>query len=162
MKIRPYAAADAHALAAIHEEVYPERPRSAAQFNRRLGNIRTVDGNAWVIGDDTHVIGYAAAAPEPGLDGVMAMEGLIAPRRQRQGMGSRLLQHLLRELEAAGAKQASYCVEDLDSPAACFLRQHDFYEEHVEWIMELVDWDAFRVQQEAATPGKAKSNPWVS
>jgi ribosomal protein S18 acetylase RimI-like enzyme len=31
--------------------------------------------------------------------------------------------------------QLAHCVNDMDSPVACFLRKHDFFVEHEEWLL---------------------------
>jgi ribosomal protein S18 acetylase RimI-like enzyme len=73
----------------------------------------------------------------PGLDRIYNLEGGILPQYRRQGLGSRLLHHVLHEAPALNIRQLSYCITDLDSPTARFLRQHNFFIEHEEWLMHL-------------------------
>jgi mycothiol synthase len=137
LNIRPYEAAHAPALTAGHNAIYPERPTTADAFHRHLMGIKRDGGRIWVCGERKSAVGYAAVIPVPGLDGIVELEGFINPAHQGQGLGGRLLTHLLRELEQGDTRQVSHAVEALDTAAARFLRLHRFYVEHEEWIMTL-------------------------
>ncbi len=96
--------------------------------------------HAWVIEEEGKVVGYTAVSPVPGLDGVFSLTGAIASNRQRQGLGSRLLAHTLREASQLNMRQLSHSVTDLNSSAAHFLRRHGFFIEHEEWLLQLADF----------------------
>ncbi len=95
-------------------------------------------GLAWVIGE-AQLYGYAMVTPVPGLPGVGDLAGCIAPERQRQGLGSELLRFVLAALRGTDFWQIAHAVTDLQGPAASFLRAHEFFVEHEEWVMELDD-----------------------
>jgi mycothiol synthase len=133
MPIRPFQPADATTLAPIYNQLYPEKVTTPAAFQRHLNRL----GHAWVIEQSGQVQGYAAVQPVPGLEGVVELQGCIAPAVQRQGLGSHLLRRLLNELQGSSVAQLSYPVSSLDSPAALFLGHHGFTVEHEEWQMRL-------------------------
>lgn len=137
--VRPYEHADAETLAAIYNAVYPDEQRTTASFQQRVASLQQAGGKAWVVEEKGEVVGYAAVAPLPGLAGIVELEGFIAPAQQRRGIGSRLLAHLIRELEHTGVRQISHCVTALNAPAARFLHRHGFAVEHEEWVMVLPD-----------------------
>ena len=101
---RFYKMADAVSLAVIHKKIYPKRSSTPARFNRRIKDIIDLGGYVWVILQGKEIAGYVAVSPMPGLDGVMDLEGFIDPARRRQGLGTVLLRHLLKELKKMGPK----------------------------------------------------------
>lgn len=135
--IRTYLAEDAPLLAAIHNRVYAADTHDAGSFRKMLANA--LDGGlAWVIGE-AQLYGYAMVTPVPGLPGVGDLAGCIASERQRQGWGSELLRFMLAALRGGDYRQIAHAVMDLQGPAASFLRAHEFFVEHEEWVMELDD-----------------------
>jgi ribosomal protein S18 acetylase RimI-like enzyme len=90
----------------------------------------------WVLTIDNAILGYAAMLPAPGLPGLVELEGFIAPKYQRQGWGTRLLQHIQQEVAGSAISQLSHAVPSLDTPAARFLLKNHFFIEHEEWTME--------------------------
>ncbi|HEX6383355.1 MAG TPA: GNAT family N-acetyltransferase [Anaerolineae bacterium] len=137
MIVRHYDHSDAVALTPIHNAVYPDEPRMTASFQQHTASLEQAGGNAWVVEAKGEVVGYAAVTPIPGLDGILGLEGFIAPAYRRQGLGSRLLLYVIQELEQSGAGQLSHYVTTVDAPAAHFLRHHGFFIEHEEWVMVL-------------------------
>ena len=139
MKVRGYDHSDAGTLSAIHNAVRPDEPRTTASFQKHIASLEQAGGQVWVIEENGEIAGYAAVAPLPGLEGIVELEGFVAPTRRRRGLGSRLLAHLIREVEYTGVRQLSHYVTALDTPAAHFLRRHGFTVEHEEWVMVLPD-----------------------
>ncbi len=135
--IRTYLAEDAPQLAAIHNRVYTKDTHDEGSFREMMADALD-DGLAWVIGEPP-LFGYAMVTPVPGLPGVGDLAGCIAPERQRQGLGSELLRFVLAALRGGDYRQIAHAVTDLDGPAASFLRAHEFFVEHEEWVMELND-----------------------
>lgn len=135
--VRRYQKADAPVLAAIHNRIYLARPQTVAWFRERMATTQQRNGRIWVICVQENVVGYGAVTPLPGLRGIVELEGFIAPQWQRQGLGSRLLQHLVAALAHTAVKQLSHAVTTLDSPAAHFLRHHHFFIQHQELNMVL-------------------------
>lgn len=134
--IRAYQAGDTFALTTAHNVLYPAQPRTPGEFGRYLAQLERNDGRIWVVTEGDTIIGYAAVGALPGLPGQVEVEGFIVSVRQRQGIGSQLLVHLLQDLRQTGVRQIFHAVTRLDSPAASFLRHHGFFVEHEEWVMQ--------------------------
>ena len=128
--VRAYTAADDNALGHLHSA--PRQLREAVQHG----------GHGWVAWMGEKSVGYLAASPVPGLEGVFDLHVYVAAGLRRRGIGSRLLKVTLQRLARAGARQVSHGVESLESPAAHFLCSHSFYVEHEEWRMERSDLEA--------------------
>lgn len=135
MSIRPYRPADAAALTAVHNALYPDDQHTLASWQRHMTHVTAIHGWAWVLAVNHAPIGYAAALPVPGLPGLVALTGGIAPAWQRQGMGTRLLHHIQQALAGSDVSQLSYAVPALGEPAARFLQKNGFFLEHEEWLM---------------------------
>jgi ribosomal protein S18 acetylase RimI-like enzyme len=143
---------DAPALAVIATAVSQPRshvtPLAIAESNGRF----------WTITQQTQPIGYATLLPLPGLPGLFELTGGITPAFQRQGAGSFLWQTMKQEVAgtatATGSGQAmqqiTYTVDSLDSPAAHFLRHHQFALEHEEYTMVLKTLDSITLPDLAA------------
>ncbi len=144
---------DAPALAAIATAV--SQPRSHVTPHAIAQN----DGRFWIITHQAQPIGYATLLPLPGLPHLFEIAGGIAPGFQRQGAGSFLWQMMKQDMAgtapSAGSGQAvqqiTYTVESLETPAAHFLRHHQFELEHEEYTMILNELDCIRLP-ELATP----------
>ena len=133
--IREYIRDDAAYLAPIYSALNPRQPLSTAGFH---GYARTAS-HVWTI-LAREPAGYAAVFAVPGLPHVVDLECAVAADRRRQGLGSRLLAHVLAELRSTAVRAGlpiSY--EDLNSPAARFLRHNGFVIEHEEWQLRLDD-----------------------
>ena len=94
---------------------------------------------AWAISAGRRTAGYALIDPLPGLPGVYDLSGGVVPARRRQGLGDRLLRHVLAAAGKLGASQVSCRVERLDDDPADFLLRRGFYVEHGERLLELTD-----------------------
>ncbi|NCF66156.1 MAG: GNAT family N-acetyltransferase [Chloroflexi bacterium] len=140
--IRPYVAEDARRLAALHNRVFTDRGTTLDGFREWVEGTLDSGGLVWVVAEP-QLIGFALIRPVPGLQGVGDLTGCIVPERQRKGLGSRLLRFVIEELKSTDFWQIAHCVTSLDSPAASFLRQHDFFVEHEEWLLELDDFSGF-------------------
>ncbi len=137
MFMRPYRPTDAAALTAVHNTLHLDDGHTLASWRQHMTHIAAIGGHAWVLTVNHMPIGYAAALPVPGLPGLVALTGGIAPAWQRQGAGTRLLHHMQQELMGSGVNQLSYAVPDLSVPASRFLQKNGFFIEHEEWMMEL-------------------------
>ena len=138
MMIRHYLEPDAPRLAAIHNQVYPQHTYTVDGFRDYMADVLATGGQVWVVAG-SQLSGYAVLSPVPALTGVADLSGCIVPERQRLGLGSALLQVVLRALQGSDIRQITHCVSDMDSPAARFLRKHDFFVEHEEWLLSLDD-----------------------
>ncbi len=132
--IRPYREGDAGFLAPIHTAAFPDDPLSAAAFGSYVASMIAYGATAWVIAQGSP-FGYALSVPVPGLPHIADLKGCIAPSRQGNGFGSRLLRRVLAELQPTAVRQVAYQVSKLESPAAQFLLKNGFYVEHEEWMM---------------------------
>jgi ribosomal protein S18 acetylase RimI-like enzyme len=141
MEIRPYHPHDAPVLTASYNALY-EQPMTVPDFRGKMEELLAANGRCWTITSPQHQpVGYATIDPIPGLPGSAALDGLIDPRWQRRGLGSRLLGHISRELTGGPLRQLSHSLTDLDSPAAHFLRHHQFQISHQEYTLWLTEWD---------------------
>lgn len=132
--IRPYRDADAVFLGPIHSAVFPADPLSITSFGNYMASMRDYGGKARVIQEDSP-LGYALTVPVPGLPHITDLKGCIAPPFQRRGLGSRLLNHVMAELQTTAVRQVTHQVKAMDDPGACFLQKNGFYVEHEEWQM---------------------------
>lgn len=132
--IRPYRDSDARFLAPIHTAVFPGDPLSINAFGNYVTSALDYGGRAWIL-EEGSPLGYALVVPVPGLPHIVELNGCIAPPYQRRGLGSRLLNHVLSELQGSAFSQVSHQVRRMNSPAARFLSKNGFYIEHEETIM---------------------------
>lgn len=139
MKVRRYDYHDARTLVAIRNAIQPDEPRTAASFQQHMAALEQAGGRAWIIEVEGEIAGYAVVVPLPGLPRIAQLAGGIAPARQRQGLGSHLLAHVIQALKHTGIRQLSHRVTTLEAPAARFLSRHGFTVEHEEWAMALSD-----------------------
>ncbi|MEW5989562.1 MAG: GNAT family N-acetyltransferase, partial [Chloroflexota bacterium] len=94
---------------------------------RQTKNGLAAGRQAWVMMREGRRLGYATAAPVPGLPGLLALDGFIDPAWRRRGLGGRLLAHVLAALKQTHNHQVAHPVASLDSPAARFLLKHGFF-----------------------------------
>ncbi|MCB8945938.1 MAG: GNAT family N-acetyltransferase [Ardenticatenaceae bacterium] len=141
MEIRAYRAADAAKLCQLHHQIWGETITAVDLHDDLLSYEHLRVG---VVAGE--VVGYTAVSTVPGLPQVRVLRGFIAPPWQRQGLGSQLLRHLMGALRVEigdwrlvsslqsplSTLQLSYCVDDVHSAVAHFLRSHNFYIEHEE------------------------------
>jgi ribosomal protein S18 acetylase RimI-like enzyme len=141
MDIRPYHPQDASLLVGSYNALY-ERPLTLADFRAQMEQVRQANGRCWTITTASNQpVGYASVEPVTGLPGLADLNGLIDLRWQRRGLGSRLLANLRRQLAGGPIRQLSHSLTDLDSPAAHFLRRHQFQLSHQECHLRLTEWD---------------------
>ncbi len=133
--IRRYDPQDTAQLAAIFSECYPDDPHSVDEFRKRINYIQPLGSLVWVVESSAEIAAFAWITPVPGLPHIAELEGGVALRWRRQGLGSDLLRHILFDLEGFQFKQVSFAVERLDSPAACLLQQQNFFVEHSESVL---------------------------
>ncbi len=124
MKIRRRQKADTAVLNQLHQAINPDQPFPLTRL-------------VWLIEAAGDLVGYTAVYPIPGLDHVYNLDGGILPDHRRRGLGSHLLQHVVDEASTMNIDQLSYCATDLNSPSSHFLRHHNFFIEHEEWLMHL-------------------------
>ncbi|HFQ93668.1 MAG TPA: GNAT family N-acetyltransferase [Anaerolineae bacterium] len=136
IRTRNFTASDTNWLVQIHNELYPDKRRTAVSLQRELE--RAVYARVLTIDDE--IAGYTAVWPVPGLPDIVEIDGFVAPSRQRQGLGSRLLQQLTADFSDRSPLQLSWQTNSLETPGARFLQKHGFSLEHEEWLMELTDW----------------------
>ncbi|MFQ5399393.1 MAG: GNAT family N-acetyltransferase [Anaerolineae bacterium] len=139
MEIHPVPIPSHILLASLARGLYPERPGTAERLRWRLAAVPQENGHGWVLAEGSVAVGYAVVSPVPGLDGVVSLEGGIHPEHRQQGLGGRLMAHVLAALPPLGLKQISAVVADIAGPAARFLHRHGFFVEHEEWFLRLPD-----------------------
>jgi len=131
--IRPAAAADAEALAAIYGHnvlhgfgTFEEVPPSAAEMDRR--RLAVVEqGLPWLVAEDAgRVVGYAYAAPfRPRAAYRYTVEDSIyvAPEAVGRGLGRALLSAVLEACEAMGVRQVVAVIGDSQNAASVGLHR---------------------------------------
>ncbi|MCA9929497.1 MAG: GNAT family N-acetyltransferase [Anaerolineales bacterium] len=137
LNVHNFQRSDVPVLTAIYARLHPKRPFTPTQFHHYATQILESNGRIWTATRTGQIIGYAVAAPVPGLPGLLELGGGIAPDVQRQGFGSKLLQHLIASLVNSDAKQIFHSVPTLDTPVARFLTHHHFFVEHEELHLQL-------------------------
>lgn len=158
--IRDYQPDDAAALFALHAAIAPAEAGQLPAWTTALDERIALGGRIWVAARGRRLAGYAAIDPLPGLPGVFDLTGGVTPTRQRQGLGGRLLAHVVAAAPAVGAQQLSARVERLADENATFLLQRGFSVEHEECLLELGDLDA--LPPEPTAPNVAfVTLPWA-
>lgn len=125
----------AAALSAGYLAVYPHRRTMAASLDAHLRAVLHLEGYVWAIQVDGQPVGMASVSPLPGLPGLFALDGFIAPEWQRQGLGSQLLQRVVENLRGTAVRQISHAVTGQSSPAAAFLQRHQFTLSNEQWLL---------------------------
>jgi mycothiol synthase len=138
-EVRRYQSRDAGALLDVYNDLESGGALSAYQLSRRLDNHENAGGKTWILAVDGHIKGYATLIPVPALDGWFDLGGGIAPANRRRGLGSHLLDHIIREGRRGGVQQITCAVDSLGSAVALFLQRNGFQVEHEEWRMDKVD-----------------------
>lgn len=144
--MRLFHADDSHDVAAVHNAVFPKDFFSPSEFAHYVFGMRVFGGQVWVLNDD-FVCGYASVSPIPGLQGVAEIDGCIAPKMQRKGLGTQLWQGVRDHLMGSSIKQVSHGLQSLHSSAALFLKKQGFFVEHEERILFFDDWANFQTLQ---------------
>lgn len=144
--LRPAEDRDDAAVAAIASAIAPGRPECAGKWRQDASLIgEEEDARRRYVAADAatgEVIGYGSIRPEPGLFDPRAfrryrLELLVAPARQRRGIGGALLARLEDDLRALGASAVRARVPD-DRPAALgFARTRGFEPFQRMWRLRL-------------------------
>ncbi|MFO7681943.1 MAG: GNAT family N-acetyltransferase [Chloroflexota bacterium] len=129
--IRSYKPADAAVLAAHFNELCPVEQVTAWRLNGRLAAWSL----SWVVCVAEQPVGYACAAPLPGLPGQYDLDVMIALAWQRQGLGSQLVAFLKQALAGSEVRSLNWGVTENQSSVAAFLRRSGFTPEHEELIL---------------------------
>jgi ribosomal protein S18 acetylase RimI-like enzyme len=140
---RPYLPSDAEGLVLIQNSLMLGETYNATQTDRHMCKLLVSGGFAWVSTQNDQRIAFASLTPVPGLDGLFDLEGGVKLGYRRKGIGTRLLSYVLRELRSTEARQVSFTVSSMESPAAFFFLKSGFFIEHEEWMMELEDLSRF-------------------
>ncbi|WP_420629128.1 GNAT family N-acetyltransferase [Candidatus Leptofilum sp.] len=129
--VRPPKFSDVDPLQAIATAVsQPTQPIQAILTQQ-------TNGRFWTLAQQNQPIGYAALLPLPGLPHLFELTGGIVPQFQRRGAGSFLWQAMRADVMGTAVHQITYTTEQLETPAAHFLRHHQFELDHEEWTMQL-------------------------
>jgi putative acetyltransferase len=109
VEIRPEAAADVPAIAAVTAAAFLNAPHASHTEQFIVGALRNAGKLAISLVADCEgrVIGHVAASPVSISDGTPGWFGLgpisVVPEQQRRGVGSRLMREALRMLRETGA-----------------------------------------------------------
>ncbi|MCP4357048.1 MAG: GNAT family N-acetyltransferase [Chloroflexi bacterium] len=147
--IRKYKRKDAARLTAVHNILHPSDQHTHRSWQQHMENIQDNEGHVWALLVEGSLAGYTAVLPVPSLPGLVEIEGFIVPRWQRQGWGSQLLHHIKLDLAESEVRQLSYPAPSLETAAARFLQKNDFFIEHEEWTMSMVNgqWSTVNSQR---------------
>jgi ribosomal protein S18 acetylase RimI-like enzyme len=129
--IRSYKAADSPALAAYFNDLNPVETVTAPRLDSRL----SAWSETWVVCVDDEPVGYARAAPLPGLPRLYDLDVMVGREWQRKRLGSQLVDFLKRELVNTEVTNLSWGVTDAQSGLAEFLFHNGFEIEHEEQIL---------------------------
>ena len=135
--IRPLRPSDLDTLVELYNNCTPHSPKSVSDFSKDLLGSEWPDGLVRVILAGKNAAGFAHVVRIPGLDRYYELNGCIRPGVRNQGLGSRLLESILKELQSKGAKVATFVSKSERDPGASFLLKKGFSIEHQEWIMGL-------------------------
>lgn len=138
-EVRRYQSSDAGALADVYNDLESGKALGEYRLAQRLSNHEEEGGKTWILVSDGHIKGYATLTPVPSLNAWFNLGGGIAPANRRRGLGSHLLEHIIREGRVSGVYQITCAVDSLDGLVARFLRRNGFRVEHEEWRMDKDD-----------------------
>jgi len=96
--IRPMVEADLDAVFAAELRIYPF-PWTRGNF---VDSLRTVGYRNWVLAGDDALLAYAVVTVT--LDEAQLLNISVVPERRREGLGLALMDHLMRDAAACGAK----------------------------------------------------------
>lgn len=141
-EIRGLDRAEAFILSRMRPELVPGDQATAERVMNDLDRLVRSGGRAWIARRRQMVAGFASIMPAPGLPRLYELEGFIGPAYRRQGLGSKLLQAIVKQLAGSAVKQIFYAAPSSESPAAWFLLKNGFFVEHEEQLMVLDDLTA--------------------
>jgi len=138
--IRPIRAADISSLVESYNASFSGSTKNMKELASCLLGAKWPESQVRVIKIGREPVGYAQVMRIPGLDQHYELQGCINPKFRHQGLGSRLLASVLKELKERGVKKITHVVDKEPDPGPAFLLKRGFSIEHQEWIMELVDF----------------------
>lgn len=136
-EIRPYRLTDGQALCQLFNDRAGGGNRKVHWWEDYLAGVLARDGRIWTQFIDDQLVGFALIDPVPALNGLYELQGRIAAKVRRQGLGRQLLGWLLADLKGSPVKQIGHPVNSLTSEAALFLLSQGFFIEHQEIRMVL-------------------------
>ena len=113
LQVRPMAAADAEAMAALEGACFAgagHDPWTASMFLAELDPAVPAARSWWVAHDDGELIGFAGGMVVDG--GVEILDVAVAPAHRREGIARKLLAHVSYDAQMLGCTSASLEVED--------------------------------------------------
>ena len=113
LQVRPMAAADAEAMAALESTCFAgagHDPWTASMFLAELDPAVPAARSWWVAHDDGELIGFAGGMVVDG--GVEILDVAVAPAHRREGIARKLLAHVSYDAQMLGCTSASLEVED--------------------------------------------------
>ena len=113
LQVRPMAAADAEAMAALESTCFAgagHDPWTASMFLAELDPAAPAARSWWVAHDDGELIGFAGGMVVDG--GVEILDVAVAPAHRREGIARKLLAHVSYDAQMLGCTSASLEVED--------------------------------------------------
>ncbi len=131
---RLYSTASYVDLARLQSRVFPNSYGSD-QFKELLRHTLNAGGCLWIANLGERLIGYAWIYPVPGLSDIWGISGAVDLAYRRHGLGSTILNYVLKEWVASPNTLLTHAVDSLETEAASFLKNHGFFIEHEEWTL---------------------------
>lgn len=129
LQVRPMAAADAEAMAALESTCFAgagHDPWTASMFLAELDPAAPAARSWWVAHDDGELIGFAGGMVIDG--GVEILDVAVAPAHRREGIARKLLAHVSYDAQMLGCTSASLEVEDGNESAIALYASLGFSE----------------------------------
>ncbi len=129
LQVRPMAAADAEAMAALESACFAgagHDPWTASMFLAELDPAVPAARSWWVAHDDGELIGFAGGMVVDG--GVEILDVAVAPAHRREGIARKLLAHVSYDAQMLGCTSASLEVEDGNESAIALYTSLGFSE----------------------------------
>lgn len=129
LQVRPMAAADAEAMAALESACFAgagHDPWTASMFLAELDPAVPAARSWWVAHDDGELIGFAGGMVIDG--GVEILDVAVAPAHRREGIARKLLAHVSYDAQMLGCTSASLEVEDGNESAIALYASLGFSE----------------------------------
>ena len=129
LQVRPMAAADAEAMAALESVCFAgagHDPWTASMFLAELDPAVPAARSWWIAHDDGELIGFAGGMVIDG--GVEILDVAVAPAHRREGIARKLLAHVSYDAQMLGCTSASLEVEDGNESAIALYASLGFSE----------------------------------
>jgi GNAT superfamily N-acetyltransferase len=133
VRLRPLEDGDFEALAQIATANFPDEPRTAAEARERYEKfdaeryvreyVVAVDGDGGVVGSGTY-----AHVPWSFHPNKYTIYVMVHPSRHRQGIGTRIMEHLVAGLRERGATRLRSWAREDHAHALAFLERYGFRE----------------------------------